>query len=785
MATTISTQDLIDVKRDIEDIGKAVNEKVIVSPRYGEDFKSLPMISAEGQAIIDSFDSTAQGKINEWDAAVDLITQQGGVPALAVSTADGGNQQDINDFGGAKWRNKAGGYALGATVKLDNGDIVKSTIADNTANPNVDMTGWVKTNDASQIFDKFGDSLQVIVDKFLKLKTIAFESLGGVGDGNRLTGAGTDNADAFDLAQIYGEAGYEVTFHPHKQYKTTRPITVHNMRWVGDEGCTPIIFGWFSTTGKRIIGRNPAADKKNATIDGITFWRCGPNPEHGINIDNMSGFYFRGRVLGVPYCNGGAVGVSAFYTERRPSQNVHIDVYLEQTGDYGVEYGDVQHGTLRVNGKDVWREVIGFEPLMRDVFTLTSANFSDNTFTVTNHGLITGDPIIYHSNGNPTLFEAGTYHFAIVIDANNFKIATTRNMAYKNVPTTTSVTFTGTQYVVRCSIIEDITVESCILNDVDSVKPPLFGNSQGYIVATATSGGWTGNINFNPPQINSMRKTQDGLTTIGIRIDGSSGLTIKEPTVIGCDTSIRVLRGELGNWTDKNGTRITVPTVCTMLPKDNVMTDPVLEDFKVQGIYAQHDATKFIGGIVRSKFSGAIGINDTTNLGGTTYTNVSVDCPNGTDLVSATAVLAQDLKLLSTGKQITSDFNDASARTLKPRAKKSGDAICEIKSTDQNRATAYMGTLEIMVTPNAGTAVADIGANKAIYKLQLTKAYSGAAPTLALLSSYGLTTGAGATHPSFTFAMSGDSIIATAVASTSTTANFYFSIKSDGFINFV
>ena len=59
MAITISTQDLIDVKRDIDDIGKAVNEKVIVSPRYGEDFKSLPMIAEEFQISSDAAESAA------------------------------------------------------------------------------------------------------------------------------------------------------------------------------------------------------------------------------------------------------------------------------------------------------------------------------------------------------------------------------------------------------------------------------------------------------------------------------------------------------------------------------------------------------------------------------------------------------------------------------------------------------------------------------------------------------------------------------------------------------
>lgn len=93
----VTRQELINAKRDARDLGKAVNEKVIVSPRYGEDFKSLPMISADGQASINSFESAAQAKISGWESAIALITQEGGIPALAVSDASGKNQQDIND----------------------------------------------------------------------------------------------------------------------------------------------------------------------------------------------------------------------------------------------------------------------------------------------------------------------------------------------------------------------------------------------------------------------------------------------------------------------------------------------------------------------------------------------------------------------------------------------------------------------------------------------------------------------------------------------------------------
>lgn len=73
-----------------------------------------------------------------------------GWDASFIADAGGSTQQDINDFGGAKWRNKAGGYALGATVKLDNGDIVKSTIPNNINDPDVDMTGWVNPKTEQQ-----------------------------------------------------------------------------------------------------------------------------------------------------------------------------------------------------------------------------------------------------------------------------------------------------------------------------------------------------------------------------------------------------------------------------------------------------------------------------------------------------------------------------------------------------------------------------------------------------------------------------------------------------------
>ncbi len=69
-------------------------------------------------------------------------------------------------------------YPLHAEIMLTNGDIVKSTVADNVIDPNLDMTGWVKTNNASQILDASGLNQQEINNLSLNPR-----HFGGIGDG--------------------------------------------------------------------------------------------------------------------------------------------------------------------------------------------------------------------------------------------------------------------------------------------------------------------------------------------------------------------------------------------------------------------------------------------------------------------------------------------------------------------------------------------------------------------------------------------------------------------------
>lgn len=66
-------------------------------------------------------------------------------PSELSIARSGENQQEINDYIGANWYAKVGGYNVGDRVRLSDGTIVKSTVSANLNNPNVNMLGWDTT----------------------------------------------------------------------------------------------------------------------------------------------------------------------------------------------------------------------------------------------------------------------------------------------------------------------------------------------------------------------------------------------------------------------------------------------------------------------------------------------------------------------------------------------------------------------------------------------------------------------------------------------------------------
>jgi hypothetical protein len=81
------------------------------------------------------------------------------------------------------YESKTSGYALNERVQLATGDIVRSTIPSNVNNPNVDMTGWVKVNDASQLkYSLLKNKItRSIYEKLYE--TWSIKDFGAIGDG--------------------------------------------------------------------------------------------------------------------------------------------------------------------------------------------------------------------------------------------------------------------------------------------------------------------------------------------------------------------------------------------------------------------------------------------------------------------------------------------------------------------------------------------------------------------------------------------------------------------------
>ena len=147
MATTISTQDIVDAKRDIEDIGEAVNEVKIVSPRYGAPFKSIPMTVAELQAAIETAAAAAAGA-NGW---TDLL----------ILTQDGSTQRAKNDSFQAQINSKSSTAYVDAQDSALQNQINKKASAEYLDNALEEQTNTVNTalSNLSTVASKFYPTL--------------------------------------------------------------------------------------------------------------------------------------------------------------------------------------------------------------------------------------------------------------------------------------------------------------------------------------------------------------------------------------------------------------------------------------------------------------------------------------------------------------------------------------------------------------------------------------------------------------------------------------------------
>jgi len=116
---------------------------------------------------------------------------------------------------------QVGGFPIGGKAALENGDIVRSTIPNNTNDPNVSMTGWVKTNDASQIISAGGETQQDLNNVYSSqlLTTDQFKIIiPEVDDTGRLQRAFDASFDKQQVLNLVGDFNCSDTLHARHNF---------------------------------------------------------------------------------------------------------------------------------------------------------------------------------------------------------------------------------------------------------------------------------------------------------------------------------------------------------------------------------------------------------------------------------------------------------------------------------------------------------------------------------------------------------------------------------------
>ena len=94
-------------------------------------------------------------KLTELQTAIDTAVAAGvgaaGWYSYLVVHDNGETQKQINDYIGATWYERVGGYGVNDEARLSNGEVVISTIPSNTNNPNSDMAGWIKASNTIEV----------------------------------------------------------------------------------------------------------------------------------------------------------------------------------------------------------------------------------------------------------------------------------------------------------------------------------------------------------------------------------------------------------------------------------------------------------------------------------------------------------------------------------------------------------------------------------------------------------------------------------------------------------
>jgi hypothetical protein len=590
------------------------------------------------------------------------------------------------------------------------------------------------------------------------------------------SGVGTDIYIIFNLASITGKKLY---LDGGGYYCVRTDIRIwDNIHVDGDN--TVKIFTDFSSTGHVAIRTSLSKSSyTNVFLNGFTVHRCGTYGEHGVLIDAIHGLKGRIKVTSDSDALGGACSVSSIFPYKRPSKNCNFICDVEYGGNFGLQLGAIEAGYFEVISQGTHRETLGLEPVAQNVFFDVVIN-SDDSITIESHNMVTGDALYYSNEGNTsyTGLTEGVHLFVIKIDDDNFYLAETKHQAFAGANITGMYgTSTGSHVLIFCSTMKQVTAKVTSTTRDVAAKGSLTGN----VVIVGVSGGYFEDVICEAPAVDD---SNDESGSYGLGCYGAKNILITNPRLAGPTTSLVITNGHINDVPYNLGGGSTAsyftPVGGISVSSDiRVAGDMDLYGFSGYGLKVIGTGSKLVtngGGKVHSEDgTHGIYIDASASASGNEIRNLEVDVPNG--VVTNLLTGLHNIKDANSNKVIS--YSKVRLGQMSNKISVTGDGTKYTLGTLYNASGAgqltYSGKI-IIVAKN----VDYDNANVAMYEAAIVKAYSGATTTLTLLSSAGLVSGVGSSFPSFTFSVTGNSLIATPIASTSTSGTFVFEFEISG-----
>lgn len=289
----------------------------------------------------------------QWIDALNQITLTS-IPALAVPTSSGQNQQQINDSTGAKWYAKVGGYDLHDRVTLLNGLEVKSTIPANTNNPNSNMTGWILTNSDNQLKTWSGGTQEQKNKEKLSLADFGYIGDGTLHPLSEFFATLAQAQAVFPSATALSNSTDTVAVQKAIDYCKARGKTTHISVPAG-----------LSFHNKEIVWKNYAFFEGLNFHDTVFKKAAGYNGRLIVseNFDSIKGT--DASLTGLPIINFGIVNI------KLDGNYIQSDVYVNNFNKgclfiYGTKYTLIAK-IINTDGVGVWLEYGGSEDFDNDV----------------------------------------------------------------------------------------------------------------------------------------------------------------------------------------------------------------------------------------------------------------------------------------------------------------------------------------------------------------------------------------------------------------------------------